>query len=258
VGLLDRDDGPVAPTAMLIGELPEGARPAMLTVGDLGERLGVPVAWVPYGRGGIVLAGLPLLAPVGDRPDPRRDRLLARLVREAARLARVGGAPEPVRPVALTPLEAATFGYAADLVGRAVALAERHSALVAAATATGRLPEPVAGALATQQAALDALLAGHHDDARRLLHQAVERVWTPDLQAFLGLERPLLRAMARLVARGGFADYDLAYEVLEAWGQGVLYWFGGDAQTALSWLGTATVRLRDAGELPTDPDEAGL
>lgn len=257
VRLLTEHDGLLSPEAMLVGELPVGTRPAMITLDHVGQRLGAPVAAVPFGRGTITLVGLPLLDPVQGRADPLRDETLAQLLLEsAAEVAerfRHGATSEtPFRLPVLEPLlddEAALYSEAFARVARAIELADRYSTI----GGTAELPPTLAEALSLQIRAIEALVAGHRAEGRQSLAAAHDLVWTRELQAFLALDDIVIDMVAGLLAKGSFADRDLAYEVLELWRSGVESWFAGEVELSYAWLGRAELLVNESGRLADPP-----
>lgn len=253
VRLLTEHDGLLSPEAMLVGELPRGTRLAMLTLDHVGQRIGVPVASLPFGRGTITAVGLPLLDPVYGASDPLRDETLAHLVLEsAAEVAerfRHGATGEiPFQLLSHGPLpdeERAVFTQAFTRIARVVGLADRYSTV----GGTHELPPELAEALERQSLAIKALVTGQRFRARQELLAAYDMLWTPELRAFLALDEIVIEMIERLLARGAFADRDLAYETLELWRNGVEAWFSGDSDTAYAWLGRAELLVNESGRL---------
>lgn len=252
VRLLSADEGDLTPVAMLTGELPEGSRALMLAVGPLGQRLGVPVAMVPFGRGTITFVGLPLLESIDGQTDARRDAVLAHLLLEVASETswRLDQQSEPFAPQQLVPFPegerlAATGAEAS--IRQVVALADRFSALHG-----GSLPMPAAPALALDElsAAMSDLCRGNRGRGRQHLLSAFAAVWNAETAAFLGLERSVLVDVAELRRRHDDLDLRLAHEAIDLWEQGVSQWFTGDRETAFAWLGRAELLLRESGRLP--------
>ena len=256
VRLLTEHDGLLSPEALLVGELPPGTRPAMITLDHLGHRVGAAVAMVPFGRGTITLVGLPLLDDVQGQPDPLRDETLAHLILESAaevadrfRHGVTGESPFVMRE--LEPLiddEVALYDSAFARVARAIELADRYSTI----GGTAELPPTLAAALSEQIRAIEALVGGHRAEARRALSAAHDMVWSAELEAFLALDAIVLGMVEGLLALGTFADRDLAYETLELWRSGVAAWFAGETDLAYAWLGRAELLVNESGRL-TDP-----
>lgn len=252
VRLLAPGEGELTPVTMLTGELPLGTRPLMLAVGPLGNRLGAPVAAVPYGRGAIVFVGLPLLTPVAGAADARRDAFLAHLVLESAADAvwrlhglgqqYVGRAPEPVEGV-----EGELLERAMDAVRRLVGAADRYSLVHAGSQV---LPEAPAAALDGLHRALTDLSRGYKSKARQALLEAYTRTQEPDTEAFLALERSVLDDVALLRRSSAEADLLVAHEAVDCWQLGLTEWFTGSRETGLAWMGRAEKLLVESGRLP--------
>jgi len=257
VRLATEHDGLLSPEALLVGELPEGTRPAVITLDHLGQRVGAPVAMVPFGRGTITLVGLPLLDDVQGQPDPLRDETLAHLILESAaevadrfRHGVTGESPFVMRELEpLIPDEVTLYTAAFERVALAIELADRYSTI----GGTAELPPTLAAALSEQIRAIEALVGGHRAEARRALFAAHDMVWTSELEAFLALDAIVIGMVEGLLARGTFADRDLAYETLELWRSGVAAWFAGDAQLAYAWLGRAELLVNESGRLTGPP-----
>ncbi|MCB9897609.1 MAG: hypothetical protein H6825_06380 [Planctomycetes bacterium] len=257
--LLDRFDGTLTPRAMLVEPLPDGTRPAMLALGHAGDRLGVPVAAVPYGAGRIVFVGVPLLDPVLSAHDARRDGALLQLVLDGAARAREVVPVDAARAAFVRPRLSALDEAALDRtifeLGRVVDVAERESIVAGARQERYDLPPEARAALDAQQAALVAWIEGRPDDGRAVLRAALERL-DAQSSSLLGLEQKVLDDLGRLVARGARADLDRAYSALEAWVSGLAFWSAGDLETAFDWLGRAELALRPPVAPPADAPPA--
>jgi hypothetical protein len=257
VRLLTEHDGLLSPEAMLVGALPPGTRPAMLTLDHVGTRIGAPVAALPFGRGTITVVGLPLLDTLRGVTDPLRDETLAHLVLESAaevaeRFRHGVTGESPFRLVRHEPLpdeELTLFAEGFARIARAVELADRYSTI----GGTHELPPELAEAFERQIASIQALVAGHRSMARRELSIAHDMVWTAELVAFLALDEIVIDMIVRLLSQGGYADRDLAYETLEFWRSGVEAWFSGETETAYAWLGRAELLVNESGRLPDLP-----
>lgn len=242
---LGRGDEVFSPLAMFVGALPDGAEQRLITLGYLGNRLGAPEIVLPFGRGRFHLIGLPLLDIVGDRVDPRRDARLARAVLGALQWsAKHLPAGTPTMPAGILPLDAQPISYGMSLIDRVVALGDRASAITSASRGSEpRLPEGPAAALVVRQRAIEALVEGRREEGLTLLREAVESVWSEDVQRFLALEQVVLDLLAERADDESQAGWDLAYDAVEMWGQAVAAWFAGEVEPALDWLGRAEQRL---------------
>ncbi|MFT7463771.1 MAG: hypothetical protein ACI9EF_002118 [Pseudohongiellaceae bacterium] len=257
VRLLTEHDGLLSPEALLAGALPKGTRPAMITLDHSGQRIGTPVAAVPFGRGTITLVGLPLLDKVQGQADPLRDETLAHLVLESAaevadrfRHGATGKTPFKMRELEpLLDAEVVLYSAAFERVAQAIELADRYSTI----GGTADLPPTLAKALKHQIDAIKALVSGHRVEARESLTLAHEMAWTAELQAFLALDAIVIDMVEGLLTNGTFADRDLAYETLELWRSGVASWFAGDVDLAYAWLGRAELLVNTSGRLATPP-----
>jgi hypothetical protein len=242
---LGRGDEVFSPRAMFVGPLPPGSEQRMITLGHLGNRIGAPEIVLPFGKGRFHLIGVPLLDIVGDQVDPRRDSRLAFAVRGALQWAAQNlpdGAPTALDPMIQLDLSALDHGLA--LVDRVVALGDRASPITSAGLGTEpRLPPGPAAALALRRRAIEALLDGRRDESFALLQQAVEGFWTEELQRFLALEAVVLELLAERVDAETDEGWDLAYDAVEMWARAVAFWFAGDTETALDWLGRAEMHL---------------
>lgn len=257
VRLATEHDGLLSPEALLVGELPVGTRPAVITLDHLGHRVGATVAMVPFGRGTITLVGLPLLDKVQGQPDPLRDETLAHLILESAaevadrfRHGVTGESPFVMRELEpLIPDEVALYTAAFGRVALAIELADRYSTI----SGTAELPPTLAAALGEQIRSIEALVGGHRAEARRALSAAHDMVWSTELEAFLALDAIVIRMVERLLALGTFADRDLAYGALELWRSGVAAWFAGETDLAYAWLGRAELLVNESGRLTGPP-----
>ncbi len=243
--LLRRGDEALSPLALIPEPLPAGARPGILTLGHLGDRLGAPLVDVPFGTGVFRLIGLPLLDAVAGEPDPLRSRTLADLIASAAAEV-AAGAPEAAgaaaRPAFTPPPPALSqpLAQAVKLVGRAVALADRASPYVPGEP----LPMHVLVALQARNRGLAALLDGRLGEAAPLIQQAVLEAWDDETSNFIAGESRVLFGLQQLLEAGAREDWDLAYEVLEMWSRAMGFWFGDDRATAFGWIGRAELLLR--------------
>jgi len=286
---LTRGDEVLSPAAMIVGGLPGDATERMITVGYLHNRMGVPIARVPFGAGAFELVGVPLLEPVpvprrpddgawietpggGDAPgparvhlaerapsatdtvlDPRRLRLLdALLGLDDAPLELGPPAPDPP-PGALAVLDAADAHLA-----RIVDLSDRHSAL-----RPGHAhPPDVAAGLEARERAWAALLGGGAEArgaALAELRSTVVPLWAEPMPGFAALADALIDRIRELIAVGSPAAWDVAYEILDCHARGLRFWFDGDPDTALAWLGRGELLAEEArgeGRVPNAGGEA--
>ena len=100
--------------------------------------------------------------------------------------------------------------------------------------------------MAARRRAIEALLDGRRDECFDLLREAVEGFWSEDLQRFLALEGAVLDMLAVRVDAETDEGWDLAYDAVEMWGRAIAFWFAGEAETALDWLGRAEEHLTAA------------
>lgn len=253
VRTLGEQDASLSPEAMLVDPVPPGTAAAWITLGHAGDRIGSPVARVPFGQGAFVVAGLPLLEPVLGEVDARRETLLLELLRAAAESTRPEAGPPAWTD--LPDLHAATLEYGMELVGRVAGLAERFSVVRGGRVNTYALPEEVGAALALQHRAVEAFLAGRTGEGRQLMLEALSAVWGEQVAAFLALEESVLGLLDERIESGRRDQLDEAYEMLEAWTFGMAHWFAGERQTALDWLGRAEL-LGLGPDAPPAPDDA--
>jgi hypothetical protein len=237
--LLGRGDEVLSPRAMVVGSTPEGTIPRMLTIGHLGQRVGLPELVVPFGRGTIHVSGLPLLDPLDGRVEPRRDAHLADLLTRAAAAALSD--PPPWTPPGDDDLE--DMAEALERIDRVVALGDRSTPYT---TERFRLPETLSIALRRRQQALELLFQDRGQRCRELLQQVAEATWSPSIEQLLAVESRVIERLARRLASTTPQDRDRAHEALELWARAMAAWSAGDAQAALTALAEAERALGDA------------
>ncbi|MGQ0554297.1 MAG: glycoside hydrolase family 2 TIM barrel-domain containing protein [Planctomycetota bacterium] len=267
---LGRGDEVLSPVAMLVSGLPArvedeaaaGVEVTAITLGTLGNRLGATEASLPFGRGRIHVLGLPLMQPLGENVEPRRDTELAeRLAKLLAAMPHFAPPAVPsgetsdsprLQPSALGAFFARSEedrlavakGFAR--LERVASLADRHSLFGAAAGQPLGLQGPVVEGIARRQEALQALLTGDLDGVLRGLSAAMDAVWTERTEDFLQLEQRVLAALAVRVAAGSHDDWNRAYTGMESWVRGIVAWHRGEVKVAFDWLGRADLALADA------------
>jgi hypothetical protein len=256
--VLGRDDDVLSPRAMLVGTLPEDSVEHVLAVGHIGNRIGAVDVSVPFGRGRFRFMGLPLLNEVKGQPDPRRDKALEQVLRDAAdhtRAARAAavtttsedpGTTAGAPAADLSPQAAATAASALDELARWSTLGDRISPWQQGPSGP-QLPAAVAAALDGRDVALLALLEGRTTDALAQLEQAAASLRSPEAAEFLALQEAVLAELLPHARAKTLPEVDLAYEVTEAWVRGVIEWFAGERAAACDRLRAALARLRTAG-----------
>lgn len=245
------DDGALSPHSMIVGDPRDGVRTAMQTLGHFGNRLGDPIHSVPYGAGQFVFVGLPLLEPIDGQPDPRRERLLARLLMLAAdEQAERDLFPAAGEPLELDDRELAQLETALDAVDRVAALSGRFSSQAKAPRrASESVAVPIGRALEHQRAAYDALARGKLGVAAQRMLSAYSLVWDDEMAAFLALEAHVLDGLMKAAAAGTRAGSDAAFRAYGFWVVGIKERFVGHDAVSLDWMGRAQLLLRDAGWL---------
>jgi hypothetical protein len=269
VTALGRDDALLSPRAMLLGELPAGAKEHVLAVGHLGNRIGAPDASMPFGRGTLRFVGLPLRAVPGET-EPLRAHVLAELLAATAERSAARRVEEATPDEDATQRSAAApFASAAPLDAEERAALEPRLAAIARLAAFGDraspwlsgggVPHPPAAieaALALHDRALLALLDGDASGALALLDEALHGArWERGAQRFLAAESDVLDGLSRRVAAAAPADWDAAYDAAELWIAAIAAWFaaGADAPGDKEGAGGAA----DAGDAGDADGAAG-
>jgi hypothetical protein len=249
--LLGRGDEVLSPTAMLVSPLPEGSIEHLITLGFVGNRMGAPDASLPLGRGRLHVIGLPLLAELSGRVEPRRDARLAGRLEEVAEgmgeTMRAGGAELQATPYQAPPTSARDeFGAAWARLDRMLGLSDRASPFQGGAGQQPGRPAALERALQARSAALADMNAGITDAALERIVMAAEGVWTPSTDAFLEAEARVLEQLGARVTAAGWEDWDRAYDGLAQWVVAVTAFQAGRPVEAREALERAAASLGDA------------